>query len=145
VGGRCWVPSCGVGHGSWPTYPPRRTLTRARGALTCEGTLPFAPLAVCERPSDVPYTSNAGFSEEPCHTPGDRVPTGKIYDMEVRFSMKVNYRLAEEDDLYQIHTALVDSLSQFASQRALPLVDMDFEENLPLWRHLLGAGGRASS
>jgi ribosomal protein S18 acetylase RimI-like enzyme len=62
--------------------------------------------------------------------------------MEVRFSMKVNYRLAEEDDLYQVHTALVDSLSQFASQRALSLVDMDFEENLPLWRHLLGTGGK---
>jgi ribosomal protein S18 acetylase RimI-like enzyme len=62
--------------------------------------------------------------------------------MEVRFSMKINYRLAGEDDLYLIHTALVDSLSQFASQRALPLAEMDFEESLPLWRHLLGAGGK---
>lgn len=56
--------------------------------------------------------------------------------------MKVDYRPAEEDDLYLIHQVLVDSLSQFAVERALPRVEMDFEESLPLWRHLLGAGGK---
>ena len=56
--------------------------------------------------------------------------------------MKVNYRPAEEDDLYPIHEVLVDSLSQFAVQRALPPVEIDFEESLPLWRHFLGAGGK---
>jgi ribosomal protein S18 acetylase RimI-like enzyme len=56
--------------------------------------------------------------------------------------MKVDYRPAEEDDLELIHQVLVDSLSQFAAQRALPQVEMDFEENLPLWRHFLGAGGK---
>jgi ribosomal protein S18 acetylase RimI-like enzyme len=62
--------------------------------------------------------------------------------MEVRICMKVNYRLAEEGDLPLAHRALVDSLNQFAAQRALPLVEMDFEENLPLWRHFLGEGGK---
>ncbi|MDH4209656.1 MAG: GNAT family N-acetyltransferase [Anaerolineae bacterium] len=56
--------------------------------------------------------------------------------------MKVDYRPAEEDDLQLIHQVLVDSLSQFAAQRALPPVEMDFEENLPLWHHFLGAGGK---
>jgi ribosomal protein S18 acetylase RimI-like enzyme len=56
--------------------------------------------------------------------------------------MKVNYRPAEEEDLPVAHETLVDSLNQFAAQRALPLVEMDFEENLPLWRHFLGAGGK---
>ncbi|HEM61947.1 MAG TPA: N-acetyltransferase [Chloroflexi bacterium] len=56
--------------------------------------------------------------------------------------MKVNYRPAEEDDLYSIHEVLVDSLNQFAAERALPLTELDFEENLPLWRHFLGAGGK---
>jgi ribosomal protein S18 acetylase RimI-like enzyme len=62
--------------------------------------------------------------------------------MEVRLCMKVNYRLAEEGDLHLVHTALVDSLNQFAVQRALPLVEMNFEESLPLWHHFLGAGGK---
>jgi ribosomal protein S18 acetylase RimI-like enzyme len=56
--------------------------------------------------------------------------------------MKVHYRLAEEEDLYLVHKALVDSLNQFAEQRALPLVELDYEESLPLWRHFLGAGGK---
>ena len=56
--------------------------------------------------------------------------------------MKINYRLAEEEDLNPAHRALVDSLNQFAVQRALPRVEIDFEESLPLWRHFLGAGGR---
>lgn len=56
--------------------------------------------------------------------------------------MKANYRLAEEDDLYLIHQVLVDSLSQFAIEKALPPVELDFEESLPLWHHLLGAGGK---
>ncbi|HJX38642.1 MAG TPA: N-acetyltransferase [Anaerolineae bacterium] len=56
--------------------------------------------------------------------------------------MKVDYRPAEEDDLYLIHQVLVDSLSQFAAERALPPVEIDFEESLPLWRHFLGAGGK---
>jgi ribosomal protein S18 acetylase RimI-like enzyme len=62
--------------------------------------------------------------------------------MEVRVCMKVNYRLAEEGDLHQIHRALVDSLNQFAAQRALPLVEMEYEENLPLWHHFLGAAAK---
>jgi ribosomal protein S18 acetylase RimI-like enzyme len=66
----------------------------------------------------------------------------KRLDTEVRCCMKVDYRLAEEDDLYPIHTALVESLNQFAAERALPLVEMDFDESLPLWRHLLGEGGK---
>ena len=66
----------------------------------------------------------------------------KRLDTEVRHYMKVDYRLAEEDDLYPIHTALVESLNQFAADRVLPLVEMDFDENLPLWRHLLGPGGK---
>ena len=56
--------------------------------------------------------------------------------------MKVQYRPADDGDLHPAHTALVDSLNQFAAQRAMPLVELDFEENLPLWRHLLGAGGK---
>jgi ribosomal protein S18 acetylase RimI-like enzyme len=56
--------------------------------------------------------------------------------------MKIKYRLADEGDLYLVHRALVDSLNQFAAQRALPLVDLDFEDSLPLWRHFLGAGGK---
>jgi ribosomal protein S18 acetylase RimI-like enzyme len=56
--------------------------------------------------------------------------------------MKVDYRLAEEDDLYSIHTALVESLNLFATERAMPLVEIDFDENLPLWRHFLGPGGK---
>jgi ribosomal protein S18 acetylase RimI-like enzyme len=55
--------------------------------------------------------------------------------------MKVDYRLAEEKDLEPAHNALVESLNQFAMQRALPLVELDFEENLPLWRHFLGTSG----
>ncbi|TKJ29425.1 MAG: hypothetical protein CEE40_08430 [Chloroflexi bacterium B3_Chlor] len=55
--------------------------------------------------------------------------------------MKVDYRLAEEQDLEPAHEALVESLNQFAMQRALPLVEMDFEENLPLWHHFLGTSG----
>jgi ribosomal protein S18 acetylase RimI-like enzyme len=62
--------------------------------------------------------------------------------MEVKACMKTKYRLADEGDLYLVHRALVDSLNQFAAQRALPLVDLDFEESLPLWRHFLGAGGK---
>jgi ribosomal protein S18 acetylase RimI-like enzyme len=62
--------------------------------------------------------------------------------MEVRVCMKVNYRLAEEGDLYLVHRALVDSLNQFAVQRALPLVEMEYEESLPLWRHFLGAAAK---
>lgn len=56
--------------------------------------------------------------------------------------MKVQYRPADDGDLHPAHMALVDSLNQFAAQRAMPLVELDFEENLPLWRHLLGAGGK---
>jgi ribosomal protein S18 acetylase RimI-like enzyme len=66
----------------------------------------------------------------------------KRLDTEVGYYMKVDYRLAEEDDLYPIHTVLVESLNQFAAERALPLAEMDFDESLPLWRHLLGAGGK---
>ncbi len=55
--------------------------------------------------------------------------------------MKVNYRPAVEEDLESAHEALVESLNQFAMQRALPLVEMDFEESLPLWRHFLGTSG----
>ncbi len=55
--------------------------------------------------------------------------------------MKVNYRLAEEKDLEPVHDTLVESLNQFAMARALPLVELDFQENLPLWRHLLGTSG----
>jgi ribosomal protein S18 acetylase RimI-like enzyme len=62
--------------------------------------------------------------------------------MEVRKSMKVSYRPAEEDDLHSVHEVLVDSLNQFAAERALPLTELDFDESLPLWRHFLGAGGK---
>jgi ribosomal protein S18 acetylase RimI-like enzyme len=62
-------------------------------------------------------------------------------DTEVRIFMKVDYHLAREEDLEPAHEALVESLNQFAMQRALPLVDLDFEENLPLWRHFLGTSG----
>lgn len=55
--------------------------------------------------------------------------------------MKVNYRPAEEDDLEPAHITMLDSLNQFAMQRALPLVEMDFQETLPLWRHFLGTSG----
>ena len=55
--------------------------------------------------------------------------------------MKIDYRKAEEKDLESAHEALVESLNQFAMQRALPLVDLDFQESLPLWRHLLGSSG----
>jgi len=55
--------------------------------------------------------------------------------------MKIDYRKAEEKDLEPAHEALVESLNQFAMQRALPLVDLDFQESLPLWRHLLGSSG----
>ncbi len=55
--------------------------------------------------------------------------------------MKVNYRLAGEEDLEPAHNALMESLNQFAMQRALPLVELDFEESLPLWRHFLGTSG----
>jgi ribosomal protein S18 acetylase RimI-like enzyme len=55
--------------------------------------------------------------------------------------MKVDYRLAAEADLEPAHQALVESLNQFAAQRALPLAEMDFEESLPLWRHFLDASG----
>jgi len=55
--------------------------------------------------------------------------------------MKVNYRVAEEKDLEPAHNALMESLNQFAMQRALPLVELDFEESLPLWRHFLGTSG----
>ena len=57
--------------------------------------------------------------------------------------MKIKYRLAEEEDLYLVHRTLVDSLNQFAGQRALPLVQLDYDETLPLWRHLLGTGGNS--
>jgi ribosomal protein S18 acetylase RimI-like enzyme len=55
--------------------------------------------------------------------------------------MNANYRLAEEKDLEPAHRALVESLNQFAMQRAQPLVELDFQENLPLWRHFLGTTG----
>jgi len=55
--------------------------------------------------------------------------------------MKADYRLAEEKDLEPAHEALVESLNQFAMARALPLVELDFQESLPLWRHLLGTSG----
>jgi ribosomal protein S18 acetylase RimI-like enzyme len=60
---------------------------------------------------------------------------------EVRVLMKVDYRLAQEKDLEQAHDALLESLNQFAMQRALPLVDLDFQDSLPLWRHFLGTTG----
>jgi ribosomal protein S18 acetylase RimI-like enzyme len=55
--------------------------------------------------------------------------------------MKVDYRPAEEEDLELAHAVMLDSLNQFAMQRALPLVEMDFHETLPLWRHFLGTSG----
>jgi ribosomal protein S18 acetylase RimI-like enzyme len=55
--------------------------------------------------------------------------------------MKVHYRLAREEDLEPAHGAMVESLNQFATQRGMPLVEMDFEDNLPLWRHFLGTSG----
>ncbi len=55
--------------------------------------------------------------------------------------MKVDYRLAGEQDLEWAHRALVESLNQFAIQRALPQVELDFQESLPLWRHFLDTGG----
>jgi ribosomal protein S18 acetylase RimI-like enzyme len=55
--------------------------------------------------------------------------------------MKVDYRLAEEKDLEPSHRAMVESLNQFAMLRGLPVVEMDFEDNLPLWRHFLGTSG----
>jgi len=55
--------------------------------------------------------------------------------------MKVNYRLAVERDLEPAHWALVESLNQFAMARAQPLVELDFQESLPLWRHFLGTSG----
>ncbi|NIN63646.1 MAG: GNAT family N-acetyltransferase [Anaerolineae bacterium] len=55
--------------------------------------------------------------------------------------MKVQYRLAREEDLEPAHRAMLESLNQFATQRGMPLVEMDFEDNLPLWRHFLGTSG----
>lgn len=55
--------------------------------------------------------------------------------------MKVDYRPAQEEDLELAHAVMLDSLNQFAMQRALPLVEMDFHETLPLWRHFLGTSG----
>jgi ribosomal protein S18 acetylase RimI-like enzyme len=55
--------------------------------------------------------------------------------------MEVDYRPAEEEDLEVAHAVMLDSLNQFAMQRALPLVEMDFHETLPLWRHFLGTTG----
>lgn len=57
--------------------------------------------------------------------------------------MKVDYHLADEGDLEAAHQTMVESLNQFAMQRALPLVDLDFNEHLPLWRHLLGTSGES--
>ncbi|MFQ6001194.1 MAG: GNAT family N-acetyltransferase [Anaerolineae bacterium] len=51
--------------------------------------------------------------------------------------MKVNYRLAEERDLKGVHHIMVESLDQFALQMGRPLVEVDFEDYLPLWYHFL--------
>jgi ribosomal protein S18 acetylase RimI-like enzyme len=100
------------------------------------------PPAVSDKPSKTLSTGDADAGEGILGHTWRPFPAGKERGTEVRFSMKIDYRLAEEDDLHLIHTALVDSLNQFAGQRALPMVEMDFEENLPLWHHLLGAGGK---
>ncbi len=55
--------------------------------------------------------------------------------------MKVHFRLAREEDLEPAHRVMVESLNQFATQRGMPLLEMDFEDNLPLWRHFLGTSG----
>lgn len=55
--------------------------------------------------------------------------------------MKVDYRLACEEDLESAHRTLMESLNQFALQRALPLVELDFQDSLPLWRHFLDTSG----
>ena len=51
--------------------------------------------------------------------------------------MKVNYRLAEERDLEGAHHIMVEALDQFALQMGRPLVEIDFEDYLPLWHHFL--------
>ncbi len=51
--------------------------------------------------------------------------------------MKVNYRLAEERDLEGTHHIMVEALDQFALQMGRPLVEVDFEDYLPLWHHFL--------
>lgn len=51
--------------------------------------------------------------------------------------MKVNYRLAEERDLEGTHHIMVEALDQFALQRGRPLIEVDFEDYLPLWHHFL--------
>ncbi|MBI3286611.1 MAG: GNAT family N-acetyltransferase, partial [Chloroflexi bacterium] len=52
--------------------------------------------------------------------------------------MKIAYRLAEERDLHGAHQALIEALNQSARERNQPLLEIDFQDSLPLWRHFLG-------
>ena len=52
--------------------------------------------------------------------------------------MKITYRPAEEQDLAGAHLALVEALNQSARERNQPSLEIDFQDALPLWQHLLG-------
>ncbi len=53
--------------------------------------------------------------------------------------MKIDYRLAEEDDLEPIHYVMLEAMNQFGMQMGRPPIEIDFQDYLPLWRHFLGS------